>query len=84
MEDFYYADLPEHYMDLFKLYDPVGGEHFNIFAAGLKTTNIMATVSHGYVCKLKPLKGGWDLLMPSRFKLCGLRDIVQPFNPIEE
>ncbi|XP_022774041.1 granule-bound starch synthase 2, chloroplastic/amyloplastic-like [Durio zibethinus] len=25
VEDFYYVDLPEHFMDLFKLYDPIGG-----------------------------------------------------------
>uniref|UniRef100_A0A2N9FBR8 starch synthase n=1 Tax=Fagus sylvatica TaxID=28930 RepID=A0A2N9FBR8_FAGSY len=36
VDDFRYVDLPEHYKDLFKLYDPVGGEHFNIFAAGYK------------------------------------------------
>ena len=36
------------------------------------------------MCKLKPSKGGWDLLIPSRFELCGLRDTVQLFNPNKE
>uniref|UniRef100_A0A3Q7HCB2 Uncharacterized protein n=1 Tax=Solanum lycopersicum TaxID=4081 RepID=A0A3Q7HCB2_SOLLC len=35
LEYFSYVDLPPHYMDSFKSYDPVGGEHFNAFAAGL-------------------------------------------------
>ncbi|KAK8710149.1 hypothetical protein V6N13_145488 [Hibiscus sabdariffa] len=61
MEDFSYVDLPEHYMDLFKLYDPVGGEHFNIFAAGLKTADRVVTVSHGYAWEVKTSEGGWGL-----------------------
>ncbi|GMI99238.1 starch synthase 2 [Hibiscus trionum] len=61
VEDFNYVDLPEHYMDLFKLYDPVGGEHFNIFAAGLKTADRVVTVSHGYAWEVKTSEGGWGL-----------------------
>ena len=53
VDDFYHVDLPEHYIDHFKLYDPVGGEHFNIFAAGLKTAGRVVTVSHGYAWELK-------------------------------
>ncbi|KAE8021693.1 hypothetical protein FH972_007563 [Carpinus fangiana] len=59
--DFAYVDLPAHYLDLFKFYDPVRGEHFNIFAAGLKTTNRVVTVSHGYSWELKTPEGGWGL-----------------------
>nr|DAD29553.1 TPA_asm: hypothetical protein HUJ06_031021 [Nelumbo nucifera] len=33
VRDFRYVDLPQNY---FKLYDRVGGEHFNVLAAGLK------------------------------------------------
>jgi starch synthase len=55
------VDLPEHYKDLFKLYDPVGGEHFNIFAAGIKTADRVVTVSHGYAWELKTSEGGWGL-----------------------
>ncbi|XP_048327644.2 granule-bound starch synthase 2, chloroplastic/amyloplastic [Ziziphus jujuba] len=61
VDDFSYVDLPEHYLDLFRLYDPVGGEHFNIFAAGLKTADRVVTVSHGYVWELKTSEGGWGL-----------------------
>lgn len=54
-------DLPDHYKNLFSLYDPVGGHHFNIFAAGLKTADRIVTVSHGYAWELKTLEGGWGL-----------------------
>ncbi|XP_059643740.1 granule-bound starch synthase 2, chloroplastic/amyloplastic [Cornus florida] len=61
VDDFKYVDLPPHYLDLFRLYDPVGGEHFNIFAAGLKTADRVVTVSHGYAWELKTTEGGWGL-----------------------
>ncbi|KAG4958744.1 hypothetical protein GLYMA_13G062700v4 [Glycine max] len=61
IDDFRYTDLPEHYIDLFKLYDPVGGEHFNIFSAGLKAADRIVTVSHGYAWEIKTSEGGWGL-----------------------
>ncbi|KAH6774535.1 starch synthase 2 [Perilla frutescens var. hirtella] len=61
VDDFSVVDLPPHYIDLFKLYDPVGGEHFNIFAAGLKAADRVVTVSHGYSWELKTSEGGWGL-----------------------
>ncbi|KAG6405835.1 hypothetical protein SASPL_133429 [Salvia splendens] len=61
VDDFNIVDLPPHYLDVFKLYDPVGGEHFNIFAAGLKTADRIVTVSHGYAWELKTSEGGWGL-----------------------
>lgn len=61
VDDFSYVDLPPHYLDYFKMYDPVGGEHFNIFAAGLKTADRIVTVSHGYAWELKTVEGGWGL-----------------------
>lgn len=61
LDDFSFVDLPPHYMDIFRLYDPVGGEHFNIFAAGLKTADRVVTVSHGYSWELKTSEGGWGL-----------------------
>lgn len=61
VEDFVYVDLPSHYLDLFKLYDPIGGDHFNIFAAGLKAADRLVTVSHGYARELKTSEGGWGL-----------------------
>ncbi|CAL5185886.1 unnamed protein product [Lathyrus oleraceus] len=61
VEDFNTVDLSGNYLDLFKMYDPVGGEHFNIFAAGLKTADRIVTVSHGYAWELKTSEGGWGL-----------------------
>ncbi|CAD5165248.1 unnamed protein product [Musa acuminata subsp. malaccensis] len=48
-------------MDLFKLYEPMGGDHFNIFAAGLKTADRVITVSRGYAWELTTSEGGWGL-----------------------
>lgn len=61
VDDFSFVDLPAHYLDLFRMYDPFGGEHFNIFAAGLKTADRVVTVSHGYAWELKTPEGGWGL-----------------------
>ncbi|RRT65854.1 hypothetical protein B296_00019106 [Ensete ventricosum] len=61
VEDFFHTDLPKNYIDLFKLYDPIGGDHFNIFAAGIKTADRVVTVSHGYARELKTSQGGWGL-----------------------
>lgn len=75
LDDFHYVDLPPHYMDLFKLYDPVGGDHFNIFAAGLKTADRIVTVSHGYAWELKTSEGGWGLhgiINENEWKLRGI------------
>ncbi|XP_027352402.1 granule-bound starch synthase 2, chloroplastic/amyloplastic-like [Abrus precatorius] len=75
VHDFFSVDLPEHYMELFKLYDPIGGEHFNIFAAGLKTADRVVTVSHGYAWELKTSEGGWGLhgiINENEWKLRGI------------
>lgn len=75
VHDFSYVDLPPHYLDLFKLYDPLGGDHFNIFAAGLKTADRVVTVSHGYAWELKTLEGGWGLhgiINENDWKLSGI------------
>ncbi|KAI3520849.1 hypothetical protein L1887_10301 [Cichorium endivia] len=61
VEDFSYTDLPPQYLNLFKMYDPIGGEHFNIFAAGLKSAYRIITVSHGYAWELKTTEGGQGL-----------------------
>ncbi|KAF3789343.1 Starch synthase 2 [Nymphaea thermarum] len=61
VDNFSLTGLPDHYLDLFRLYDPVGGEHFNIFAAGLKAADRVVTVSHGYAWELKTSEGGWGL-----------------------
>ncbi|XP_065050330.1 granule-bound starch synthase 2, chloroplastic/amyloplastic-like [Musa acuminata AAA Group] len=61
VEDFFHVDLPDQHMDLFKLYEPMGGDHFNIFAAGLKTADRVITVSRGYAWELTTSEGGWGL-----------------------
>ncbi|KAL8231508.1 hypothetical protein R6Q57_001286 [Mikania cordata] len=75
VDDISHVDLPPHYLDLFRLYDPVGGEHFNIFAAGLKTADRVVTVSHGYAWELKTSEGGWGLhniIQENDWKLKGI------------
>ncbi|MCL7048039.1 hypothetical protein MKW94_017908 [Papaver nudicaule] len=75
VDDFKYVDLPGHYLDQFKLYDPLGGDHFNIFAAGLKTADRILTVSHGYAWELKTQEGGWGLdgiINDNHWKLTGI------------
>ncbi|XP_020148103.1 soluble starch synthase 2-1, chloroplastic/amyloplastic isoform X2 [Aegilops tauschii subsp. strangulata] len=61
LDDFSYLDLPSNYMDLFKHHDPFGGDHLNIFAAGIKAADRLLTVSHGYAWELKTPEGGWGL-----------------------
>ncbi|KAM3401862.1 hypothetical protein ACQJBY_006068 [Aegilops geniculata] len=61
LDDFSYLDLPSNYIDLFKHHDPFGGDHLNIFAAGIKAADRLLTVSHGYAWELKTPEGGWGL-----------------------
>ncbi|KAI3793999.1 hypothetical protein L1987_36624 [Smallanthus sonchifolius] len=75
VDDFSYVDLPPNYLDLFRMYDPVGGEHFNIFAAGIKTAYRIVTVSHGYAWELKTTEGGHGLhgiIQENDWKLKGI------------
>ncbi|KAM0022605.1 putative starch synthase [Helianthus debilis subsp. tardiflorus] len=75
VDDFSYVDLPPHYLDLFRMYDPIGGEHFNIFAAGLKSAYQIVTVSHGYAWELKTTEGGHGLhgiIQENDWKLKGI------------
>ncbi|KAG2610631.1 hypothetical protein PVAP13_4KG202700 [Panicum virgatum] len=70
-----YMDLPEHYLQHFELYDPVGGEHANIFAAGLKMADQVVTVSRGYLWELKTVEGGWglhDIIRSNDWKMNGI------------
>ncbi|KAJ1401522.1 Starch synthase, catalytic domain [Sesbania bispinosa] len=87
VDDFFFVDLPEHYMDIFKLYDPIGGDHFNIFAAGLKTADRVVTVSHGYAWELKTSEGGWGLhgiINENGWKLRGIVNGIdnKDWNPL--
>jgi glycogen synthase len=38
-------ELPEHYREIFRLYDPIGGEHMNIMKAGLQFAHRIVAVS---------------------------------------
>ena len=40
-------EIPPNYTELFRLYDPIGGEHMNIFKAGLACAHRIVAVSHG-------------------------------------
>ncbi|XP_019157113.1 PREDICTED: granule-bound starch synthase 2, chloroplastic/amyloplastic [Ipomoea nil] len=86
MDDFSIVDLPAQYADLFKMYDPVGGDHFNIFAAGLKTADRVVTVSHGYAWELRTSEGGWGLhgiINENEWKLQGIVNGIdtEEWNP---
>ncbi|WVZ81867.1 hypothetical protein U9M48_029198 [Paspalum notatum var. saurae] len=75
VDEFPYMDLPEHYLQHFELYDPVGGEHANIFAAGLKMADRVITVSRGYLWELKTVEGGWglhDIIRSNDWKINGI------------
>ncbi|CAN6173129.1 unnamed protein product [Urochloa humidicola] len=81
-----YMDLPEHYLQHFELYDPVGGEHANIFAAGLKMADRVVTVSRGYMWELKTVEGGWglhDIIRSNDWKISGIVNGIdhQEWNP---
>lgn len=76
LDDYKFLDLPEHYMDCFKLYDPVGGEHLNIFMAGLKTAHQIVAVSHGYSWECQTSEGGWGLHEVVKENAWKLRGIV--------
>ncbi|PUZ61457.1 hypothetical protein GQ55_4G278500 [Panicum hallii var. hallii] len=81
-----YMDLPEHYLQHFELYDPVGGEHANIFAAGLKMADQVVTVSRGYLWELKTVEGGWglhDIIRSNDWKINGIVNGIdhQEWNP---
>ena len=41
-------EIPGHHHDLFRLYDPIGGEHMNIMKAAFITAHRIVAVSHGY------------------------------------
>nr|AAP41030.1 soluble starch synthase II [Colocasia esculenta] len=86
VDEFRIVDLPGHYVDLFRLYDLVGGEHLNIFAAGLKTADRVVTVSHGYSWELKTLEGGWglhEIINENDWKLRGIVNGIdtEDWNP---
>ncbi|GLJ50083.1 hypothetical protein SUGI_1065240 [Cryptomeria japonica] len=83
LDDYKFLDLPEHYLDNFRLYDPVGGEHLNIFLAGLKTAHRIVAVSHGYAGECQTTEGGWGLHEVIKENSWKLRGIVNGIDDKE-
>lgn len=81
MADFPRLGLPDHYSEKFRLYDPIGGEHMNIFMAGLTACHRIVAVSHGYAWECQTQEGGWGLDGVLRENAWKLRGVV---NGIDE
>ena len=47
MDELAPLEIPEHHRELFRLYDPIGGEHMNIMKAAFITAHRIVAVSHG-------------------------------------
>lgn len=41
-------EIPDTYREMFRLDDPIGGEHMNIMKAGIHTAHRVVAVSDGY------------------------------------
>ncbi|CAK9863923.1 unnamed protein product [Sphagnum jensenii] len=83
MSDYAKLGLPEHYADKFRLFDPIGGEHMNVFMAGLITAHRIVTVSHGYAGECQTREGGWGLDGVIRDHNWKLRGVVNGIDDIE-
>lgn len=86
MDDLHNLEIPEQYTELFRLYDPVGGEHMNVMKAGMTTAHRMVAVSHGYAWECQTQEGGWGLDGVVRENAWKLRGVVngidtQDWNP---
>ncbi|KAJ8491288.1 hypothetical protein OPV22_013009 [Ensete ventricosum] len=86
VEDFFHVDLPDQHMDHFKLYEPMGGDHFNIFAVGLKIADRVITVSHGYAWELTTSEDGWglhEIINKNNWKIQGIVNGIdtEDWNP---
>eukprot|EP00884_Botryococcus_braunii_P004523 jgi/Botrbrau1/14071/Bobra.182_3s0018.1 len=75
MKDIANLEVPQHYQELFRLYDPIGGEHLNVMRAALITAHRLVAVSHGYAWECQTSEGGWGLdgsLRENSWKLRGI------------
>lgn len=82
-------ELNETYKEMFRLYDPVGGEHMNIMKVGLQTAHRLVAVSHGYAWECLTPEGGWGLhtiLNESKWKLKGIVNGIdqREWNPVND
>ncbi|GJP42415.1 hypothetical protein CLOM_g1980 [Closterium sp. NIES-68] len=81
--EFPWLGLPEHYIDRFRLYDPVGGEHMNIFMAGIISAQRLVAVSRGYAWEVQTQMGGWGLDGVLREHAGKLRGVVNGIDTVE-
>lgn len=68
-------EIPASYKEMFRLDDPIGGEHMNIMKAGIITAHRVVAVSHGYARECQTQEGGWGLdqtLRDSSWKFRGI------------
>ncbi|KAK9816454.1 hypothetical protein WJX72_000502 [[Myrmecia] bisecta] len=75
MDEIAQLEIPPDKVDLFRLYDPIGGEHSNIMKAGLMTAHRIIAVSLGYAWECQTPEGGWGLdgiLREHSWKLKGI------------
>ena len=61
LAEFDKLQLPGQYKEMFRLYDPVGGECMNIMKAGLSLATKVIAVSEGYAWEITTDMGGWGL-----------------------
>lgn len=86
LTDFGRLGLPEHYINKFRFNNPSGGNHCNVFMAGLITAHRIVTVSHGYAWEVQTREGGWGLdgiIREHNWKLRGVVNGIddQEWNP---
>ncbi|GBG77039.1 hypothetical protein CBR_g23365 [Chara braunii] len=81
----YYRELglPDQYLENFKLFDPVGGEHMNILMAGIKAAHRLVAVSTGYAWEIQTEEGGWGLHNVIRDSAWKLRGVVNGIDDTE-
>jgi len=68
-------ELNDHYKEMFRLYDPLGGEHMNVMKVGLQTAHQLVAVSRGYAWECLTPEGGWGLhqiMQDAEWKLKGI------------
>lgn len=83
MSDLQYLEIPEPYLESFRLNDPIGGEHANVMKAGVEAAHRLVAVSRGYAWECQTQDGGWGL--DAVFRNCAwkLSGVVNGIDPHE-
>jgi len=76
-------ELNNHYKEMFRMHDPLGGEHMNIMKVGLQTAHRLVAVSHGYAWECLTPEGGWGLHKVLEGEHWKLRGIVNGIDTLE-